>query len=280
MNRPETSSDLIVSSTRKGVTTLRMNMPARLNGWTQPMMETLKASFAAAAQDEGCQALILTGTDPYYCAGVNLGATVKLAHPRVLHGLIVEHNQALFEAFLRFPKPILVAVNGPAIGASVTAATLCDGIIASEKATFSTPFAALAVAREGCSSVHLERLIGYAAAERMLGPEGWKPMGAEAAEVGLAQWVAPHDELMSRAQAIAEGWVEERKPRTFRGGSTLEELLAVNAKESVAVADSFLAQPFLKGQFSFLWRKKKLVPSLTFGALWLTQPLWSRLRRS
>jgi peroxisomal 3,2-trans-enoyl-CoA isomerase len=279
MTQATSPSELILTSSENGVTTLKMNQPARLNGWTAPMMEQLKASLAQAATDEGCQALILTGADPYYCAGVNLGAAIKLAHPRVLHALIVEHNQALFEAFLRFPKPLLVAVNGPAIGACVTAATLCDGIIASEKATFSTPFAALAVAREGCSSVHLERLVGYASSERMLGPEGWKPTGTEAAEIGLAQWVAPHEELLSQAQAIAEGWVEQAKPREYRGGSTLDELLAVNARESVAVADSFLSQPFLKGQFRFLWKKKKLVPSLTFMGLWLTQPLWSRLRR-
>ena len=98
MTRARGSSDLIVSSTRAGVTTLRMNMPARLNGWTHPMMETLKASFAAAARDEACQALILTGTDPYYCAGVNLGAAVKLAHPRVLHAPLFERSVPLLVA--------------------------------------------------------------------------------------------------------------------------------------------------------------------------------------
>lgn len=269
--------DLILSSTRDGVTTLTMNNPARLNGWTAPMMDALKANLAQAADDDGCEALILTGADPYYCAGVNLGGTLKLAHPRKLHALIIEHNQALFETFLRFPKPILIAANGPAIGASVTSATLCDGIIASEKATFSTPFAALGVAREGCSSVHLARLIGHDAAERMLGEEGWRPTGAEAAELGLVLEVVPHEQLLPRAQAIAEEWVEQGKAREFRGGSTLEELLEINARESIELADSFLQAPFLRGQFRFLLAKKKLPPALTFGALWLTRPLWSRL---
>ncbi|PIE17095.1 MAG: crotonase [Proteobacteria bacterium] len=270
-------TDLILTSTRNAVTTLKMNNPARLNGWTAPMMERLKAELARAQRDDACKALILTGTDPYYCAGVNLGGTLKLTHPRKLHRLIVNHNQALFEAFLRFEKPMLVAINGPAIGASVTSATLADGIIASEKGTFSTPFSALAIVPEGCSSVHLERLIGRDSAARMLGPEGWKPTGAEAAEVGLAQWVAPHEQLMERAQAIAEGWAEAGKQREFRGGSTLDELLEINARESIELADSFLRRPFLQGQFRFLLSKKKLPPALTFGALWLTQPLWSRL---
>lgn len=271
-------SDLILSSTHDGVTTLTMNMPKRLNGWTGPMMEALKTAFATAAQSAATQVVILTGADPYYCAGVNLGATIQIAHPRELHKMIVSHNQALFESFLNFPKPILVAANGPGIGASVTSATLCDGIIASERATFSTPFSALGVAREGCSSVHFERLMGPGPSERMLGPEGWKPTGAEALEIGLVQWTVPHDALLSEAEKIARGWVESGKLRELRGGSTLEELLEVNARESIAVADSFLARPFLKGQFKFLWKKKKRAPALTFMTLWLTHPLWSRLR--
>ena len=272
------SVDLILTSKRHGVTTLKMNMPKRLNGWTAPMMDALKGALGSAATDEETQVVILTGADPYYCAGVNLGSTIQLSHPRALHAMIVSHNQALFEAFLRFSKPILIAANGPAIGACVTSATLCDGIIASEKATFSTPFAALGVAAEGCSSVHFERLMGPEVAERMLGAEGWKPTGAEALEVGLVQWTVSHETLLDEAQAIAERWIAEGRTRGFRGGSELEELLEVNARESVAVADSFLARPFLKGQFQFLWKKKKRGPALTFMGLWLTHPFWSRLR--
>jgi len=272
------SADLILWSTTDGVTTLTMNLPTRLNGWTASMMEALKTSIARAADDALTRVLILTGADPYYCAGVNLSGTIEIRHPRDLHRMIVSHNQALFETFLRFPKPILIAVNGPAIGACVTSATLCDGIIASEKATFSTPFHALGVAEEGCSSVHFERIMGADNAQRMLGPAGFKPTGAEAVEIGLAQWVVPHEALLARAHEIAQEWIAQERTRSFRGGSTLQELLEVNARESVAVADSFLARPFLKGQFAFLWKKKKRVPALTFLGLYLTHPVWSRLR--
>lgn len=268
--------ELVLTHTTRGVRTLRLNMPKRLNGWTLEMMARMTAELAAAAADPAVQAVILTGTDPYYSAGVNLGGTIKLAPPKTLHAMIVERNAALFDTFIDFPKPILAAINGPAIGASVTSATLCDGIIASDKATFSTPFARLGVAREGCSSVLFEKLMGAESAERMLGDEGWVPTGEEAQAVGFAQWVAPHDQLMERAQAIAEGWIAEGRARTHRGGMTAAELKAINARESVEVADSFLSAPFLNAQFKFLWSRKKRGPALMFFALKAARPVWAR----
>jgi Delta3-Delta2-enoyl-CoA isomerase len=269
-------TQLVLSSTLDGVSTLTMNMPARLNGWTTQMLEALTLALDQAARDVGVRAVVLTGADPYYCAGVNLGA-IRPAHPRTLRAAILQHNQALFELFLDFPKPILVAVNGPAIGASVTSATLCDAIIASERATFSTPFAALGVPAEGCSSVLFPKLFGAATASRMLGPEGWKPSAAEALEIGLVTAVVAHEDLLEEAQRIASGWARAGSPRRFRGDMSLAELRAVNALESQEVADAFLAAPFLRGQFRFLWGKRKRGPALMFLTMWLLRPLWSLL---
>ncbi len=267
----------ILTHKQDGVTTMTMNTPERLNGWTREMMDALREGFSAAADDDETRVLVLTGTGPYYCAGVNLSATLRLGHPRKLRAMIVEHNQALFDMFLDFPKPFLVAVNGPAIGASVTSATLCNGVIASDKATFSTPFAALGLTPEGCSSVHFPRILGQANTDRMLGPEGWKPTAEEALEASLIQWLAPHDKLGAEAQRIAQEWIASGATRSFRGGSTRDELKAVNASESAALADAFLSAPFIKAQFKFLWSKKKWGPAAMFLAMLITRPFWSRL---
>jgi enoyl-CoA hydratase/carnithine racemase len=274
-----TSADTspILIDKQDGITTLTMNTPERLNGWTMAMMNALKDALKLAAVDEETKVLILTGADPYYCAGVNLAATLKLGHPKKLRAMIVEQNQALFDMFLDFPKPLLVAINGPAIGASVTSATLCDGIIASENATFSTPFAALGVTPEGCSSVHFARLMGEVNAERMLGEKGWRPSAAEALEAGLIQWVTPHDELMEEARRIAREWISSGSKRSFRGGSTRDELKIINAAESKLLADAFLGAPFIKAQFKFLWRKRKRGPAMMFLTMLVFRPIWSRL---
>jgi len=272
-----TGTSPILTHRQDGVTTLTMNTPERLNGWTMEMLDALKEGFSAAAHDDETRVLVLTGVDPYYCAGVNLSATLSLGHPRKLHAYIKQSNQALFEMFLDFPKPLLVAVNGPAIGASVTSATLCDGVIASEKATFSTPFAALGVTPEGCSSVHFTRIMNQSNADRMLGEEGWKPTAEEALEAGLIQWVVAHEQLAQEAHLIARAWVASGATRGFRAGSSHDELKAINASESAELADAFLAAPFLKGQFRFLWRKKKWGPAAMFLVLLISRPIWSRL---
>lgn len=269
--------DLVLCETRDHITTLTLNMPRRLNGWTMAMMGAMREQMARAAKEPDTKVLILTGADPYYCAGVNLSAVIKPDHPAKLHAFIVEQNQGLFDLFIDFPKPIIIAANGPAIGASVTSATLCDALIASKEATFSTPFAKLGVTPEGCSSRMFPALMGEQNAQRMLGEEGWQPTGEEAEAVGLATHVTEHADLLDEARALAAQWIEQGHERSYRAGFTREELKAINARESRQLADAFLGPKFLRGQLEFLWSKNKRGPAMMFLALLLSRPLWSQL---
>jgi Delta3-Delta2-enoyl-CoA isomerase len=65
-------SDLVVTSTKNAVTTIRMNDPKKLNGWTTEMTDAFFGAIKAADVDAETKVIVLTGTDPYYCAGVNL----------------------------------------------------------------------------------------------------------------------------------------------------------------------------------------------------------------
>ena len=269
-------TDLLLVSTKNNVTTVTMNNPKKLNGWTVAMCNSMFETFEKLAKDEETKVIILTGSDPYYSAGAALSENITPMHPRKLHSMIVNNNEKLFNTFLDFAKPILVAANGPAIGATVTSAALCDGILASERATFITPFARLCVAAEGCSSVHFERQMGRAAAERML-TRGEKISAAEALSMGLVMEVVEHAELLVRAQAVAETWISQGRRRTIPGHQDVDEYKIVNRRESVAVADSFLSYNFLDNQVKFLNTKGKFKEARVFWILKTLRPLWSKL---
>ena len=246
------------------------------------MMMALKDAISEANTDPGTKVAVLTGTGKYYCAGVNLSGTFKPQHPAKLHANIKSQNQQLFDLFLDCKKPIIAAVNGPAIGASVTSAALSDALLASEAATFSTPFARLGVPPEGCSSVNFERFMGKENAMRMMGPEAWVPNAEEAVDIGLATKVIEggEEELQSAAQKLGEEWIASGKKRALPHGgddALLASFKRVNAEESALLADAFTSEKFLEGQRAFLSSKGKTVPAMVFSIAKLTRPLWGML---
>lgn len=150
----------------------------------------------------------------------------------------------------------------------MTSATLCDGIVASDTATFSTPFARLGIPPEGCSSVNFERIMGRDAANKMLF-ENWAPTAIEAKQLGFVLDVVPTDKLLQTAQTIAEKWIQENKVR-----KVAPDLKQVNEKESKDLADAFLSEPFLNAQYKYLSSKNKQQQAYVFKLMALTRPLW------
>jgi len=124
---------------RSGVQTIRFNQEKKLNAWTMPLLTEAFARLSEAASESEVKGVVLTGTGTYYSAGVDLSSMIQLMAPSALVKQIRDQNQMVFETFIDFPKPIVAAVNGPAIGAAVTTATLTDAVLASEGATFNLP---------------------------------------------------------------------------------------------------------------------------------------------
>jgi len=242
-------------------------------------MKSLESDFSRAATDDGIGAVVLTGAGKYYCAGVNLAGIMKPMHPAALHKLLVATNQRLFDQFIQLPVPIIAAVNGPAIGASVTSASLCDAIVADSSATFSTPFHRLGIPAEGCSSVHFAMIMGEENAERMIGSEGWVPNADEAEGIGIVHSVVPEGgDVVAAAQALAAERMEAGGGRKVGPtGGDVKEFMRVNADETIDLADAFFSSEFLEGQRAFLSSRGKTAPAMAFSALKATRPVWSML---
>ncbi len=273
----EQAQDLVVRTiSDDGIVTLRFNNPRKLNGWTGEMRDEFRAALDKARRDGDARAVIVTGTDAYYSAGVDFAGMVRPMRPSTLKETIRSHNYALFDQFIDFPKPIFAAVNGPAIGAAVTSASLTDGILASTTATFHTPFKALGLVAEGCSSFYFPHLMGEANAKRFL-EDGEKVTAADAAAAGLVVSVVAADELRAAAEQHARDWLAEGKGRTIVSEGLVERLKEVNASESAALADAICDYPFVDAMIRFSAAKKKWRALAIFASLRLTRPVWSRM---
>ena len=267
---------LVASSLNdKGVLTLTFQQEKKLNAWTLPLMEQFAAEIDAAKTRDDVNGVVITGSGNYYSAGVDLSALLKPMAPSKLVLALRTKNQAVFDQFINFNKPIAAAINGPAIGAAVTTATLTDVMVASETATFSLPFAKVGVPAEGCSSVTFSEWMGQTVAQRMLGPEMWIPTAAEAKEVGfpIAEIVpGGNAALVARAVELVEARIARGGGRRFDEAERVR-LARINADESARLANAVVSPPFLEAMKQFNQKRNPQV-AFFFSAAKATLPLW------
>ncbi|GBG30011.1 Enoyl-CoA delta isomerase 2, mitochondrial [Hondaea fermentalgiana] len=271
----EQKEEVLLQSDCNGVRTLTFNRPAKLNGWSPDLVQAFQEGLEQAAKDDTVKACILTGAGKYYCAGVDFAGSLKPMHPRDLLAAITEQNEALFAPFIDFPKPLFIAANGPAIGASVTSAFIADGIVAAESASFLTPFKSLGLVPEGCSSYTFPQAFGETTAREIL--EGRKLSAQDALELGYCQYVVPQDQVLAKTQELAEEWIASGRTRKIIENGSQAKLREVNKVESVALANAMLGLPFLNHMVNFSYEKSKYGPFLVFWLARTTRPLWSRL---
>jgi 2-(1,2-epoxy-1,2-dihydrophenyl)acetyl-CoA isomerase len=196
-----------------GVATFTLNRPEKLNAYTVAMGDEVVDAFARARADDAVRAVILTGAGRGFCAGVDLDAL--RAHQSGAAG--ADSRRLGEEDFLRvlplellaYPKPVIAAVNGAAIGVGVTMLLPCDLRLAADTASFGLTFAKLGLL-PGLGSTHLlPRLVGMAKALELVLTARVIP-AAEAAQIGLVNRVVPAAALRDEAHALARAIAEIR----------------------------------------------------------------------
>jgi enoyl-CoA hydratase/carnithine racemase len=189
-------SDILVH-TEAGVMTLTFNRLDKKNSITGEMYGVLADALATAEQSSEVRAVLIQGDATIFSAGNDIGdflnkppSTGESSVFRFLRGIA------------SFPKPIVAAVCGPAVGIGTTLLFHCDLVYAGDNAAFSMPFVNLGLCPEAASSLLVPQMFGYhRAAEALLLGE---PFMAEAAlEVGLVNRVVPPTEANGIAQAQA-----------------------------------------------------------------------------
>lgn len=134
------------------------------------MYQKITEALNEGGKDKDVTVAILTGTGKFYSAGNDLAAMASMAgsDPKTAAeaGRVSLHDFQC--AFINFPKPLLAAVNGPAIGIMVTTLALADIVWASDSATFSAPFSGTAQTPEGCASLLFPQIFGPSLANEMV----------------------------------------------------------------------------------------------------------------
>lgn len=184
---------------KDGVAVITMNYPERLNALSNQLRADLKTAYDEALNDKDIRVLILTGTDRAFCAGADISG-FKFDTPSIRK--FMRDVMSFLAALEKYPKPVIAAVNGLALGGGLEIAISSDIIIASEKARFGVPEAAIGLA-PGFAIIRLHQLVGRAKSKE-LSMTCDQISAEEALRIGLINKVVPHEELMDASMEMAK----------------------------------------------------------------------------
>jgi len=204
----------ITTEVADGILTITLNRPGRLNAWTGTMGRELREAFDRADADDDVRAIIVTGAGRGFCAGADLEAGgetfdyrargAEEAVPRDNGG---EFTLRIFES----TKPVIAAINGPAVGVGATMTLPMDIRLAADDARMGFVFTRRGIVPEACSSWFLPRVVGISRAMEWVAT-GRVFSAQEALEGGLVRSLHPSGELLDAARAIGREIAENTSP--------------------------------------------------------------------
>lgn len=177
-----------------GVLLLTFDRPEVRNALDAVAFAELTSSLDAAAADDKVGAVVLTGAPGAFCAGADLRSLGDN------HGRVDQPSAA--EVVERFPKPMLAAVNGAAVGFGFTVLLLCDLVLVARGARLRAPFVPLGLAPDAASSRTLPERVGWQRAAHLFLTGGWLEAD-DAVASGIAWAIEPPDSLLAATVALA-----------------------------------------------------------------------------
>lgn len=201
------ASPLVEVERDGGVGIVRMMDIRTRNSLSDQMRIELASAFAQCATDNDIRAIYLTGAGPAFCAGGDLRNLKTLTGPWGAHRRFRELGRWLLP-FLRIDKPVVVGVNGVAVGGGMGLAFAGDLIIAAESARFMAGFFRIGLCPDVATMYTLPRLVGMARAKQLLFNNAtWS--AADALSAGLVSEIVPDAQLdrvcLDKARALADG---------------------------------------------------------------------------
>ena len=278
----------ITSDLRDGTLTLTLNRPDRLNAFIPEMGVELAEAFDRADADDEVRAIILTGSGRAFCAGADLAVDADPwafdAPPNASDGGEVraprDKGGLLALRIYRSLKPVIGAVNGPAVGFGATMLLPMDIRLAARSARFGFPFVRRGIVPEAASSFFLPRVVGINRALE------WTLTGrvfeaAEAKEAGLVRSIHADEELLEAARTIAREVSENAAPvsasltrQMMWRGLSLTEPMDAHRLDSRLMYSRGRSADASEGVASFLQKRDAVFPGRVSSDVPDPYPWW------
>lgn len=232
------------------IATVTLNRPGARNALSREVTHALWDAMIGADEDPRVHAVILTGADPAFCAGVDLkevsGESPATATPRAA-GLGPERDtNGLFRFLPVIDKPVIGAINGVAITGGLEVALQCTFLVASERARFADTHARLGVMPGGGVTVLLAQSIGLRRAIEM-SLTGNFLTAEEALDLGLVNHVVPHEELLPFARRLAADIVHNDQRSVGRLLRHYRQLANAATLDEAHLIEGYLAETWRPG---------------------------------
>jgi enoyl-CoA hydratase/carnithine racemase len=248
------TTDILVTKADR-VLRIVLNRPDKKNALTSAMYDALREAIAGSNDDRDVRVLFIHGQEDCFTAGNDLADFQDLERMR-------RERPAMkfLDAISSAAKPIVAAVNGPAVGIGTTMLLSCDLVYAGQSTRFQLPFVSLGLSPEGTSSYALARMAGHVqAAELLMLGERFSPEHAKA--IGLVNAVLPDAELFAYAetkvaQLAAQPASALRATKALMRRWSAERVKEVLAAESEAFGERLGSPEFAEAARAFFERRK------------------------
>jgi enoyl-CoA hydratase/carnithine racemase len=274
-----------------GIATITLNRPDRLNAFNTQMMQEMIAAFDITDADDAVRAVIVTGAGRGFCAGADLSGGAQTFDYSKRNEMVRDEDKVgavhrdggglltlrIFDSL----KPVIAAVNGPAVGIGATMQLAMDIRIASEAARFGFVFARRGIAPEAASSYFLPRIVGISQAL------DWCYSGkvfpaSEALAGGLVRSVHTPEDLLPAARAIAREIADNTAPvsvslirQMMWRGLGLNHPMEAHRIDSRAIQSRGASKDAQEGVSAFLEKRPPVYPDRVSTDLPDIWPAWS-----
>jgi len=278
-----TDFEQITVEVADSVMTITLSRPERLNAWTSQMGAEMRAAFDRADADDEVRAVIVTGAGRGFCAGADLAGGGETFDPRARESLGRPRDTGgqLTLRIFECQKPVIAAINGPAVGIGATMTLPMDVRLAADDARMGFVFARRGIIPEAASSWFLPRVVGISRAMEWVAT-GRVFSAQEGLEAGLLRSLHPKDELLDAARALAGEIAENTAPVSVALARRLmwrmlgaEHPMLAHRADSRGMASRGQSADAVEGITAFLEKRPADFPDRVSDGLPDVMPGWS-----